>query len=510
MAQTALTAADVSDLVGVQTPRLMTPRLPGTVSGGAAAVELAAEVGLALDPWQCTALDVALEYNHETGQWTRATVLIVVARQNGKTVLIKVRVLAQLFLFDDLLGARFQPQTILHTAQDRTVARETFLDVVALAESSRALRRQIAAVRLTNGQEQLQLRNGSSYRILAPRQQSFRYWSSDLVIVDEIREHRNGDVWSAAMYTQQARPNGQMWATSNAGDPDSVVLNQVQDRGRDACRDGSRDVTIAYAEWSADPNADSDDVRAWEQANPALGRRITGAKILEDRLNDDDHSFRTEALCIRELSSAEAAVPGPRWRACAVEDLPELTPGDVRPVLAVDLDPLRSAAAIVAVAELEIAGAPRLVAATLETWRDPDGGAIEEELVATSLTAWAKAWRPRAVGFDPYTTTGVIDRLTRFNQDLLKPVTGVDWYTASGQLWQVVMTGALAYSPEDSVLSEQVTAAARAEVGDGAWRMTRRDSGQPIPAATALARAVHLYAKAHPKAAVFRPVTDAS
>ena len=506
VAETALRISDVQGLQGVQSPRIATLRDPRLPSGGPALVELAAEVGVDVDPWQGTTLDVALEYDPVTGLWTKPTVLVVVARQNGKTVLIQLRVLGQLFLFDELYRGRFSPQTVLHTAQDRTVARETFLGVCDLIDGSRALRRLALPPRMTNGQEELTLHNGSSYRILAPRQSAFRYWSSNLVIVDEVREHRNADVWSAAQYTQQAMPDGQTWATSNAGDVDSVVLNRLQDRGRAAAA-GNGDNTIALLEWSAPDDALSDDVRAWAAANPALGRRITGEKVLEGRINDEEHRFRTEALCIRQTGGGAAAIPADRWRLCAERELQELRPGDVRPVLAVDLDPERQSAAIVAVAQVELAGRTRLACGLIEAWSDPDG-VVDEATVAASVEAWARAFRPRAVAYDPFTTSGVVARIKRLPPDVLQPVTGVNWYTASGQLWAAVVGGGLAYSPADAELSRQVLLAARADVGDGAWRIARKDSASPIPAATALARAVHLWAQAHPAAGFFTSADD--
>ena len=503
--RTQLTADDVRGLTGISQPRIWTPPRDGMATLAPQATELLGEVGITLMLHQGLALEVALEYDPATGRWTRSTVCILIARQNGKTVLIQGRVLVQLFLADVLADGA--PQTILHTAQDRTVARETFLEIAAIVETHPFLSRHLKrnGIRESNGQESIKLRNGSVYRILAPRQSAFRYWSSDLVILDEAREHRNTDVYSAALYTQRAKPGAQMWLTSNAGDADSIVLNNAQDRGRAAAQ-GNGDEAIGYLEWSGDDDAHTDDVEAWRHANPALGVTVSPLAMLEERIGDDEIAFRTEALCIREPSSGEAAIPPAVWRALATEDLPQLAPKEVRPVFAVDLDPGRQAAALVAVALVDHDGTEVIVAATLETWA---GEVVAEDTVAAAVESWAKAFKPRAIGFDPYTTAGVVAKITRINAAILEPVTGVDWYIASGQLWAAAVGGHVRYDPTDTELATQVRQAARTDVGDGSWRITRKNSGQPIPAATALARAVHLLARAHPKAAVFaRPEPD--
>ena len=41
--------------------------------------------------------------------------------------------------------------------------------------------------------------------------------------LDEAREYKDEDVWSALRYTQMASAHPQMWVYSNAGDQHSIV-----------------------------------------------------------------------------------------------------------------------------------------------------------------------------------------------------------------------------------------------------------------------------------------------
>src|SRR6266545_4717565 len=107
-----------------------------------------------------------------------------------------------------------------------------------------------------------------------------------------------------------ARDNAQLWAMSNAGDDESVVLNQL----RDAALAG-RDPSIGIFEWSAPEGCELDDPRAWQQANPGLGHVISEQAIHSALGTDPPEVFRTEVLCQR-VAALDSAVDMGAWRAC--------------------------------------------------------------------------------------------------------------------------------------------------------------------------------------------------
>src|SRR5690606_7765235 len=108
-----------------------------------------------------------------------------------------------------------------------------------------------------------------------------------------------------------ARANGQIWAISNAGDDQSVVLNHL----RDAALSG-RDPSICLLEWSGPDGCELDDTEAWAQANPGLGYTVSEAAIRSALGTDPPAVFRTEVLCQR-VDVLDGAVDLAAWKDCA-------------------------------------------------------------------------------------------------------------------------------------------------------------------------------------------------
>ena len=457
-------------------PRLWTPRDPDLATRGPLMAAIAELAGIPLIEWQTTVADMALEID-DAGRWRHPLVVLMVARQNGKTRMLAARILTALFALDERL--------ILHTAQDRTVPGETFEAIMDAIAATPALRRRVpkGGIRTTNGKERIRTTDGSTYRILAPRQEAFRTWSADLLVFDEAREQDDWSLWSAAVPTQRARPNPQRWVASNAGDPDSVVLNSLQDRGRAAAELPGSDPGIAFAEYSAVEGAGLDDADAVASANPALNVLITPDKVIEELLTLPEDRYRTEILCQRVTVSRATAVPADPWRKCIGEPQP-FDPARTRPFLAIDIDPERTAAALVAAAWQD----DRLVVELLESWTDPE--AIDERVILDELRVWIKTWRPTSFGYNPATAGAIGGWLEEQAVESVK-FTGPMFYTACQQLLETVGNGTLMHSGAEA-LTLQVLGAARREIGDGYWILSRRESDEPIPAAVALARAVYL------------------
>jgi hypothetical protein len=96
---------------------------------------------------------------------------------------------------------------------------------------------------------------------------------------------------------------------SNAGDDESVVLNQL----REAALSG-RDESLFLAECSAPDVCELDDWRAIAQANPALGHTVSPQAIKSALDTDPPNVYRTEVLGQRVDQLDGAVAP---WRACA-------------------------------------------------------------------------------------------------------------------------------------------------------------------------------------------------
>lgn len=311
--------------------------VPAT-SKGFSAVDFAEQVlGMELIPWQRWLLIHALELRPD-GRFRFRKVLILVARQNGKTSLVEIKNLWKMFVEGVSL--------IINVAQELDVAEESWDNAVAIVEGIPELNAEKMVVKEGNGKKTLVLSNGSRWKPKAAGRRPGRGLSGDDVNLDELREHQKWDAWAAVSKTTNARPNPQVWAFSNAGDDKSIVLNTLRDAAVAAMENTAEDLfaqlpelaeeaaeAFGLFEWSA-----SDDIKctciekgagrphdaqcrlwdrdAWAQANPSLGYTMTEATIASDLLTDPEEIFRTEVLCQRVPDLVPPKIPIANWVSC--------------------------------------------------------------------------------------------------------------------------------------------------------------------------------------------------
>lgn len=239
-------------------------------------------------PWQRWLLIHMLELLVD-GTYRFRTLIVLVARQNGKTTLMQVLALWRMYVD----GASL----VIGTAQNLDVAEEAWTGAVEMAEGVPELAAEIAAVDRTNGKKALRLDTGERYKVAAASRRGGRGLSGDLVLLDELREHQSWDAWGAVTKTTMARRSPQILGLSNAGDEMSIVLEHLRQQGYATVR-GEGDQALGLFEWSAPPGCDMADREAWRQANPALGYgHFSEAAIRAAFGTDPEAVFRTEVLC---------------------------------------------------------------------------------------------------------------------------------------------------------------------------------------------------------------------
>lgn len=447
--------------------------------------------GTELDPWQRHVCDVASEVDDD-GHWLHRLVGVIVGRQNGKSTILEARILAGLFLFND--------SKIVHTAQDRALPRQMFERLIGVVESQPALARRVAQIRETNGQEAIRLTDGSLYKIIAPRAKAIRgeYEPSppDLIVVDEAREQHSMDLWTAALPTIRTRPSAQIWAVSNAGDADSVMLNSLRDRGRAAVADPDDDPRMAWLEWSAAGGTERpiDDPQAWAEANPALGRRISVDTIVDElkAYEDNPNGFRTEILCqwVHDVTH-RAAIDWTDWLACGGEPEPVDPAALPRPVCGVDVDGDRNTAAVAIAAWRH----DRLVVDVVEELVDP----TVADVVRVAAD-WMRRYRIYEYAYDPKTSQTVAAYLDaeRFTGVAIKPA---DYVTASSVFGDAVASRTLLH-PNNETLNTQIQGAHRKPTGDGLWFISRALSDGPVTGVLAAAFATYLHYRPKPELSI--------
>jgi len=291
-------------------------------------VEFAEEVlEIHLFPWQRWLLIHALELLPSGGLRFR-TVVVLVARQNGKSTLGIILSLFWMYV----LGR----DLVIGTAQDLDVAEEIWQGAVDIVEETPDLAALLDRVVKVNGKKSLELTSGERYKVKAANRRAGRGLSGDLVLLDELREHASWDSWGAITKTTMARPEAQVWALSNAGDAASIVLRYLRKMGHaavgdpDGINDDSQvsaeellpdedglevddEDTLAIFEWSAPPNCDLWDRDGWAQGNPSLGYSITERTIGSACKTDPEWVFRTEVLCQWSDGTLEGPFPPGSW-----------------------------------------------------------------------------------------------------------------------------------------------------------------------------------------------------
>ena len=300
---------------GKTEPRIFTPplrKLTKNTSLGFACIEYANEIlGMELYPFQEWLLIHILEIIGDLKTEWRfrfRTVLVMISRQNGKTEISKV--IASFFL--NVLGVK----AVFGTSLSMDKAEEVWEGVITEQEKHPELAREIQQVARRNGGKKLVLTGGRSYKVGAPTRRAGRGDANDLVMLDELREHRDWETWSAAVASTNAKPNGIVICFSNAGDPDSIVLRQIRSQAIEKINGskandfgGNVDAeALGLFEWSAPEKAETGDLEAIAQANPALGYGLlTERALMANRETFPEAKFRSECLC----QQVETILPEP-------------------------------------------------------------------------------------------------------------------------------------------------------------------------------------------------------
>ncbi|VXB75535.1 terminase [Pseudoclavibacter sp. 8L] len=335
----------MTTVYGRTEPRLWTKplrKLTPETSLGFEVIQFALVIlGVTLYPWQKWLLIHALELR-EDGQYRFRRVIVLVARQNGKTTLASVLAAWWLYMDSARHPDRVPPLKfkVVGVAQNLDIAREPWNAVKMwvdpdpeTAEEAElaipALQDATAKVSDTNGKENVVARSRAHYEIRAAK--NARGKPAARVLMDEMREQKTWEAWNAVSQTTKAFWSGQLWGISNAGDTDAVVLKAQRDAaialqlswetyvdgGLMAAEDwaNSHDSSLALFDWSAPEGCALDDVDAILQANPSIGYgAITVQTVLADMPPSmEEAGYRTECLCQWVTSRAKPFVDPDDW-----------------------------------------------------------------------------------------------------------------------------------------------------------------------------------------------------
>jgi hypothetical protein len=437
-----------------------------------------------LDPWQQWAV-IHLGELRPDGRPRFRQLLILVARQNGKTHLCKVLALYWLFVERQAM--------VFGTSTDLEQAKEAWEFAVESAGQVPALAARIRGVRIGNGQQVLSTTDRCRYKIGVPDRRGGRGKTIRRAIGDELREQLTWDAYRAVTFATNAVKDAQIVYITNMGDVRSVVLNQLR---KDAL--AGDDPALGILEWSAPPKSHPADPAGWAAANPQLGRRmdpevIAGEAGRVSKPGADPEQltgFLTEVLCMM-VDLLDPAIDPAAWSRCG--DVGDLADARSRLAVCVDLTRDRQHATLAAAAVLDDG---RVRAETVAEWTGPNAAAQLQR----DLPGWMAKLRPRTLGWFPTgpaaaVATALKDR-TGTGRRGEWPPRGVTVEEIRGETTAVCMglgkevdAGTLAHSGQ-AMLDAQVAGAEKLPRGD-AWVFTRRGEGN-VDAVYAVAGAVHL------------------
>lgn len=478
---------------GIKTPRLFTPPLveltPAT-SYGFEVVSYARDIlEMPLDPWQEEAAIRAGELLPD-GRPRFRTVLILVARQNGKTHLVKV--LTAWWLF------KAKAKVVLGLANTLSYAKRIWQDVVDIAHDNPALAVQLAdkPVRKAIGEECLTTMYKTEYRIAAANRNAGRSLTVHRLIADELREHRNWDAWNAATNAMNAVADAQAVAITNQGDDQGVVLDALRASALEYIETGIGDPHLGLLEWSAPDGADPEDLAALAQANPNLGRPGHGVQVrpllgtaarVKAAGGIELAGYRTEVMCQR-VRLLDPAIEPDCWHACGTDAPLDLAQHRGRVCLCLDISLAGDHATLVAAAVVD-----KLVhVEVVNAW----SGFGCTRLVRQQLPELVAKVRPRQLGWLPSGPAAALTADLTDSRARNWPPRGTELVEIRGEVTAVCMGLADLVRvkglrhPDDPMLNSHVASAQKLTRGDA--YTFRRMGVDAIDGAYSLAGAVHL------------------
>lgn len=463
--------SQVAERLGVQVPQIV-HRPDDVVSLAAAeeAIELADAYGVAdghpLDESQRFTLRTALGERAD-GTWSAATVGDFEPRQNGKNDSCAARELAGLILFGERL--------IIHTAHEFPTANESFLRLVAVFENWDDLRKKVARIRYANGEQGIELLSGQRLKYRARTGGSGRgFAQADLLVYDEA-QHLRAEHVAASGPARLANPNNQSWYMGSGGLGTSS--NAWRMRRRALAAEGGR---FAYVEHTAELVAltsgrvhsarpDVLDRDAWARANPAYGYRITDESLLSLLEELGPELFARECLCVWDLelgATDNGVIPEATWS--LVND-PDVKPDGVL-TFGVDVNPDRSAAAIVAVGD-----------GVVEVLEHRTGTGWLVQRAAELNSSWQPNWVVDGGARAPVAT--FVPELRRAGLDV-QEVAGQELTAACGAMYDAIVDRTVKFRRHSSM--DAAVAGADQRTSGDAWVWDRRGAVDicPLVAAT--------------------------
>lgn len=295
--------------------RLLPPdAADASTDDGSDCVALAEAYGLTLDPWQAGVVTDWLRTD-PTGHLLATDAVVVLPRQNGKNALTEAV---------ELFKTAVQGRRILHTAHEVKTARRHFMRMQDYFDSDEypELKAAVKAIRQTNGQEAVLLKNGGRIEFIARSKSSGRGFTCDDLILDEAQELTDEQL-EALRPVISAAPSGDpqtiyMGTPTPPTSPGTVLVRMYK-----AAHSDTPPQRLAWLEWAVDAVGDVQDRRRWRRVNPAMGIRLREETVEAEATSFSPESFARERLGWWDVhTDSDSDFPLSDWPACATTTPP--------------------------------------------------------------------------------------------------------------------------------------------------------------------------------------------
>lgn len=287
--------------------------IPDDLSGdGRMACELASAYFGDPLPWQPHLLDAMLARD-ERDRYVLRSIGISVPRQNGKSWVVRGRC-----FYGALNGEK-----ILYTCQHGDTSDQMFQELAQAFEdeSNPELHDLLLAVRRTNGQQAIKLRNGGLIRFTTRTDSLARGKTYDVLIYDEAQElTEKQQAASLPAISAGAKHNPQTIYLGTPPNPDNIgtvflSLHEAVHSGKSK---------MGWIEWGATEIGDVNDEARWYEFNPSMGILLDHAAVKGEAEQMQPDVFARERLGWWSPVGGKGiyALISKKWRDCEVASAP--------------------------------------------------------------------------------------------------------------------------------------------------------------------------------------------
>ncbi|MFP3156327.1 DEAD/DEAH box helicase family protein [Lachnospiraceae bacterium ZAX-1] len=276
---------------------------------GSYAIQMSAEYGYKLDPWQETILNIMLSKNIYQIGYT-------CPRQNGKTAGIEAM---------ELYGLAVLGQRIIHTAHRVSTAEESYHRICTRWFENPKYKElnEICDVSHTKGRLEIEFDNGGRIVFMNRSAVAGRGFSVDWIVLDEAQE-MNDESWSSLTPTLLTSPDARIVMTGtpplSSRDGSGVIFQ----RYRKKAFDGELSGADAYLEWGVLDLSKTNihDEAVWKRVNPSWDYRVNKNVLRGNHTAMEPEAFAREHLGYWYKTSFNTIFSPDQWDAGLVKKRP--------------------------------------------------------------------------------------------------------------------------------------------------------------------------------------------